>query len=146
MEYYYADLLEYAVVGTANRLKYDQGMFVKNGDGAVDLEPIAHLYGSQVYQLARYLRVPTEIRRRSRSADLCPLEQSADDLYLLLPEEEMDLCLYGENNGIAASDIAPAVGLKTDQVQQVYQAIQAKRAAAEYLRAAPVLLPESVEA
>ena len=44
MEYHYADLLQYAVAGTPNRLEYDQGFFVKNGDGAADFKPIAHLY------------------------------------------------------------------------------------------------------
>ena len=61
LEYYYADLLQYAVAGTPNRLEYDQGFFVKNGDGAADFKPIAHLYKSQVFQLAAYLGVPEEI-------------------------------------------------------------------------------------
>jgi NAD+ synthase len=52
MEYYHADRLNYAVVGTPNRLEYELGFFVKNGDGAADLKPIAHLYKSEVYQLA----------------------------------------------------------------------------------------------
>lgn len=142
MEYYYADLLEYAVVGTANRLKYDQGLLVKNGDGAADLEPIAHLYKSQIYQLARYLKVPSEIRRRMPTTDAYPLGQPQSDLYLLLELEEMDLCLYGENNGIAASDVARALGLETHQVEQAYDAIQAKRAAAKYLRSSPVLMQD----
>ena len=63
IEYYHADRLNYAVVGTPNRLEYDQGFFVKNGDGSADVKPIAHLYKSQVYQLAEYLGVPEEIRR-----------------------------------------------------------------------------------
>jgi hypothetical protein len=66
MEYYHADRLNYAVVGTPNRLEYDQGFFVKNGDGAADIKPIAHLYKSQVYQLAEYLGVPETIRTRRR--------------------------------------------------------------------------------
>jgi NAD+ synthase len=52
MEYYYADRKHYAVAGTPNRLEYDQGFFVKLGDGAADVKPIAHLYKTQVYQLA----------------------------------------------------------------------------------------------
>ncbi|MFN3682176.1 MAG: NAD(+) synthase, partial [Nitrospira sp.] len=52
MEYYYADRFQYAVAGTPNRLEYDLGFFVKNGDGSADIKPIAHLYKSQVYQLA----------------------------------------------------------------------------------------------
>jgi NAD+ synthase len=43
LEYYHADRLNYAVAGTPNRLEYDQGFFVKLGDGAADVKPIAHL-------------------------------------------------------------------------------------------------------
>ena len=64
MEYYHADRLHYVVAGTPNRLEYDQGFFVKQGDGAADLKPIAHLYKTQVYQLAAWLEVPEAIRRR----------------------------------------------------------------------------------
>ncbi len=145
MEYYYADLLQYAVAGTANRLEYDQGFFAKNGDGAADLKPIAHLYHSQVCQLAAHLGVPDEIRSRPLPANTLPLEQSKDELYFLLPPEKMDLCLYGKNNGILASDLALAVGLEAGQVQRVYDAIEAKRAAAHYLRAAPLLVREVAE-
>ena len=69
LEYYHADRLNFAVIGTPNRLEYDQGFFVKNGDGAADVKPIAHLYKSQVYQLAAYLGVPEEIRRRPPTTD-----------------------------------------------------------------------------
>jgi NAD+ synthase len=145
MEYYYADLLQYAVAGTPNRLEYDQGFFVKNGDGAADVKPIAHLYRSQVCQLAAHLGVPEEIRRRPLATDAYPLEQSQTDSYFLLPLEKMDFCLYGKNNRIPAADLGAAVGLDTDQVQRVYDAIQAKRTAAQYLRAAPVLVEEVAE-
>lgn len=145
VEYYYADLLQYAVAGTANRLEYDQGFFVKNGDGAADLKPIAHLYKSQVYQLARHLGVPEEIHHRPPGSATYLLEQSQAEAYFMLPLETMDLCLYGKNNGIPAADLGPAVGLDADQVQRVYEAIQTKRAAAQYLRAAPVLVGEVSE-
>ena len=64
MAYYHADRLNFAVAGTPNLLEYDQGFFVKQGDGAADFKPIAHLYKTQVYALAEYLGVP----RRSGSA------------------------------------------------------------------------------
>jgi NAD+ synthase len=145
MEYYYADLLQYAVVGTPNRIEYDQGFFVKGGDGAADVKPIAHLYKSQVYQLAAYLGVPAEIRRRPPAAEMYPLEHSQDKFYFMLPLEKMDLCLYGQNHGIPAANLTAAVGLDTDQVQRVYDAIQQKRKAAQYLRAAPLLMEEVPE-
>ena len=75
LEYYHADRLNYAVAGTPNRLEYDQGFFVKNGDGASDFKPIAHLYKSQVYQLAAFLGVPKEIINRPPTTDTYSLPQ-----------------------------------------------------------------------
>lgn len=139
-EYYYADLLQYAVAGTPNRLEYDQGFFVKNGDGAADFKPIAHLYKSQVYQLAAYLGVPEEIQRRPPTTDTYSLEQSQEEFYFSLPLAKMDLCLYGRNHGIPAAELAPAAGLDARQVQRVYGMIDSKRKVARYLRAAPLLV------
>ena len=142
IEYYYADLLQYAVAGTPNRLEYDQGFFVKGGDGAADFKPIAHLYKSQVYQLAAYLGVPEEIQRRPSTTDTYSLEQSQEEFYFSLPLAKMDVCLYGKNNGIPAAELAPTAGLDEKQVQRVYAMIESKRNVARYLRAAPVLVEE----
>ena len=140
IEYYYADLCQYAVAGTPNRLEYDQGFFVKNGDGAADLKPIAHLYKTQVYQLAAYLGVPDEIQRRPSTTDTYSLEQSQEEFYFAIPLAKMDLCLYGKNNDIPAVDLAPVVGMDETKVQRVYAMIESKRAVARYLRSAPLLV------
>jgi len=142
MEYYYADLLNYAVVGTPNRLEYDQGFFVKNGDGAADLKLIAHLYKSQVYQLAAHLGVPEEIQKRTPTTDTYPLEQSQEEFYFTLSLEKMDFCLYGKNHGISPASLAPVLGLKEAQVERVYAIIESKRRAARYLHAAPMLVKQ----
>src|SRR6185312_7514372 len=85
LEYFHADRLNYAVVGTPNRLEYDQGFFVKNGDGAADLKPIAHLYKSQVYALAEHLGVPEQIRSRPPTTDTYSMPQSQEEFYFSLP-------------------------------------------------------------
>jgi NAD+ synthase len=144
MEYYYADLFQYAVAGTPNRLEYDQGFFVKNGDGAADFKPIAHLYKSQVYQLAGYLGVPEEIQRRPPTTDTYSLQQSQEEFFFSLPLAKMDLCLYGKNNGIPAGDLAPAAGLTEEQVNRVYAMVESRRKVTHYLHAAPLLV-EKVE-
>jgi NAD+ synthase len=144
IEYYHADRLNYAVLGTPNRLEYDQGFFVKNGDGAADLKPIAHLYKSQVYQLAEYLGVPEEIRRRPPTTDTWSLAQSQEEFYFALPYAEMDLCLYGLNHGVPAAEVAAIAGLTVDQVEGVWRDIAAKRRATRYLHEAPLLV-EPVE-
>ncbi len=138
VEYYYADLLQYAVAGTPNRLEFELGFFVKNGDGAADLKPIAHLYKSQVYQLADYLGVPNEIQKRPPTTDTYSLGQSQEEFYFTLPLEKMDLCLYGRDHDIPAFDLTRATGLTTGQVERVYASIDAKRKVAQYLHAAPI--------
>ncbi len=121
IEYYHADRLNYAVTGTPNRLEYDQGFFVKNGDGAADIKPIAHLYKTQVYQLAEYLGVPAEICKRLPTTDTYSLAQSQEEFYFGLPYEQMDLCLYGKDHDLSAAEIAPACGLTPENVERAYQ-------------------------
>lgn len=140
VEYHYADRFYYAVAGTPNRLEYDQGFFVKNGDGSADFKPIAHLYKSQVYQLATYLGVPDEIQRRLPTTDTYSLEQSQDEFYFSLPLAKMDLCLYGKNHEIPAAVIATAAELTESQVAHAYSQIDAKRVATRYLHLPPVLI------
>lgn len=142
MEYYHADLHNYAVAGTPNRLEYDQGFFVKNGDGSADFKPIAHLYKSQVYALADYLNVPEEIRRRPPTTDTYSLEQSQEEFFFQLPLEQMDLCLYGSNEGIEPSELARIAGIEEIQVSRMYRLIESKRKAAAYLHATPILLQD----
>jgi len=138
-EYYHADRLNYAVAGTPNRLEYDQGFFVKQGDGAADVKPIAHLYKTQVYQLAAHLGIPEEIRRRPPTTDTFSMPQTQEEFYFALPYDRMDLCLYALNHGIAAEAVAPLVELTPDQVSRVFKDIEAKRRATKYLHTPPLL-------
>ena len=140
LEYYYADRLNYAVVGTPNRLEYDQGFFVKLGDGAADIKPIAHLYKSQVYQLAEFLGVPKEIRQRPPTTDTYSMPQGQDEFYFSLPYDKMDLCLYGKNNGYTPEEVSQAFELTADQIQNVYHDIDTKRKTTRYLHLPPQLI------
>lgn len=141
-EYYHADRLQYVVAGTPNRLEYDQGFFVKNGDGAADIKPIAHLYKTQVYQLAAYLGVPAEIRQRPPTTDTYSLPQSQEEFYFSLPYDKMDLCLYAKNAGVSAAEVAGEIGLTAQQVERVYRDIDAKRNATRYMHSKPLLVEE----
>ena len=139
LEYYHADRLNYAVAGTPNRLEYDQGFFVKLGDGAADLKPIAHLYKSQVYQLAEYLDIPDDIRKRPPTTDTYSMPQGQDEFYFSLPYDRMDLCLYGKNNNISDKEVAKAAGLTLEELARVYRDIDQKRRSTSYLHASPIL-------
>ena len=145
LEYYHADRLNYAVAGTPNRLEYDQGFFVKLGDGAADTKPIAHLYKTQVYQMAEYLNVPAEIRQRPPTTDTCSMPQSQEEFFFSLPYDRMDLCLYGKNHGVPIKEVATATDLTVEQVERVYRDIDAKREATRYLHSSPVLMENVAE-
>jgi len=145
LEYYHADRLNYAVAGTPNRLEYDQGFFVKLGDGAADVKPIAHLYKTQVYQLAEHLEIPEKIRKRPPTTDTYSLPQGQDEFYFSLPYDHMDLCLYGKNHGVAVEAVAGALSLRPEQVQSVYDDIDTKRATTRYLHLSPLLVDDVPE-
>jgi NAD+ synthase len=140
MEYYHADRLNYAVAGTPNRLEYDQGFFVKQGDGTADFKPIAHLYKTQVYAIAEHLGVPEEIRRRPPTTDTYSMAQTQEEFYFALPYHRMDLCLYAKNHGVPASEVAPVVGITEEQVERVFKDIDAKRRTTRYGHLKPLLV------
>ena len=139
MEYFHADRLNYAVVGTPNRLEYDQGFFVKYGDSAADVKPIAHLYKTQVYAIAHGLGLPEAICASTPTTDTYSLAQGQDEFYWRLPYPKMDMCLYGKNHGLAAEDVAAAIGVPVRVVENAYKDIEQKRRTTRYLQLAPVL-------
>jgi NAD+ synthase len=140
LEYYHADRLHYAVLGTPNRLEYDQGFFVKGGDGLSDLKPIAHLYKTQVYQLAEYLAIPESITARPATTDTYTLPQTQQEFYFSLPIPVMDLLLHARTEGKSAADTALELGLETDQVERVFRDIDQKRATTRYLHTSALLV------
>ena len=146
LEYFHADRLNYAVVGTPNRLEYDQGFFVKNGDGAADVKPIAHLYKSQVYAMARHLGLPERVCAAIPTTDTYSLAQGQDEFYFALPYREMDLALWALDHELPAESLAEALGITAAQAGAVYQDILNKRRTTRYLHMAPVLVGDADEA
>jgi len=139
IEYHHADRLHHAVAGTPNRLEYDQGFFVKGGDGLADLKPIAHLYKTQVYALAAALDVPPEIRARPPTTDTWSLPQTQEEFYFALPWAAMDLCLLALDRAVPAEETARATGLDVAAVEAAWRDIAAKRRVAAYLNCPPLL-------
>lgn len=145
MEYFHADRLNYAVIGTPNRVEYDQGFFVKNGDGSADVKPIAHLYKTQVYALARHMKLPPEICNAIPTTDTYSLAQGQDEFYFALPYAQMDLALYALNHGYSAEQLAPVIGVTAQQAANVFKDIEAKRRATRYMHLEPQLVEEVAE-
>lgn len=140
IEYFHADRLNYAVIGTPNRLEYDQGFFVKNGDGSADLKPIAHLYKTQVYALARHLGLPESICDTIPTTDTYSLPQGQDEFYFALPYQQMDMALWAKNNGVGTEDLAAMLDIDVEKARYVLQDIDAKRKTTRYLHARPFLM------
>jgi len=145
IEYFHADRLNYAVVGTPNRLEYDQGFFVKNGDGSADVKPIAHLYKTQVYAMARHLDLPKEICEAVPTTDTYSLPQGQDEFYFALPYAQMDAALWAYNHGLSASDVGEYLGISAQQAADIYRDIESKRATTRYLHLRPVLMDNVAE-
>jgi NAD+ synthase len=140
LEYYHADRLNYAVGGTPNRQEYDQGFFVKSGDGAADIKPIAHLYKTQVYRLAECLGVPEEIRKRPPTTDTYSMPQTQEEFFFAVPYDVFDLCLYGRNHGVSIDQVSAVTHLTAEQVHSIYRDIENRRMTTRYLHAPPVLV------
>jgi len=140
LEYFHADRLHYAVVGTPNRLEYDQGFFVKGGDGLADVKPIAHLYKSQVYALAEFLGVPAAIRSRPPTTDTYSLPQTQEEFYFALPAATLDLVLFAHNLGRDPAAVAAELGRTPDEAARAVRDIDQKRATTRYLHLPPLLV------
>ena len=138
--YYHAELRHYAVLGTANKNEHDQGFFVKYGDGGVDLKPLAHLYKTQVYQLAEYLDVPEAIRQRPPTTDTYSASQSQEEFFFRLPFKLMDLLWYAQEHEIALSEVSAEMNLSEKQIERAYDEFSRKHRTTEYLRMAPLSL------
>ena len=142
LEYFHADRLVYAVLGTPNRLEYDQGFFVKLGDGAADVKPIAHLLKTQVYRLGEHLGVPAEILSRPPTTDTFSLPQGQDEFYFSVSYVTLDVCLAAHDRGLPPEALAGELGLSAEDVGRVYADIEAKRRVAAYLHREPVLVAD----
>ena len=138
MLYYHADRLHYGVIGTPNKHEVEQGFFVKHGDGAADMMPIAHLYKTQVYQLAEHLGVPQEIIDRTPTTDTYSAEQTQEDFFYQMPFDTMDLMWYGWENGYSEEEVGKVLNRSVTDVQNIFKNFERKRRTTEYLRMRPI--------
>ncbi len=138
MLYYHAELRNFAVVGTANKNEHELGFFVKYGDGGTDINPIIHLFKSQVYQLARRLDIPQEIQERTPTSDTYSAGSSQEEFFFRLPFEILDTIWAGYEQGLPSAEIAQVLGLEAEQVERVIADIARKQRTTRFLRTPPV--------
>ncbi len=140
--YYHAEVNHYAVVGTANKDEHDLGFFVKYGDGGVDVQPIAHLFKTQVYALAEALGVPEEIRQRPPTTDTYSAAGTQQEFFFRVPFQLLDTTWQDQELGVPVDETARTLHLTPEQVTRITDDIQRKQHTTAYLRTRPLRLGE----
>ena len=138
--YYYAEKMNYIVCGTTNKTEVIEGFFVKYGDGGVDIEPLSHLYKTQVYQLSEHLGVIREIIERAPSPDTWSFQVSDEEFYFRIPYEILDLLLFAWEYNIPTERVCEVMDLSEEQVKRAMRDFNAKYNATRHLRQLPPTL------
>ena len=146
--YFHAEARQYAVIGTANKNEHGQGFFVKYGDGGADIQPIAHLFKTQIYQLARYLGVIEGIQKRIPTTDTYSAPCDQQEFFYRLPFETLDLLWCALDRNVPIGEVAKVMGLSEIQVQRAFDDITRKQRTTEFLRLQPPMMeaPKAVSA
>lgn len=124
--YYYAEKNNFLVCGTTNKTEFQQGYFVKYGDGGVDIEPLANLFKTQVYQLAESLDIPSEMIERKASPDTWSFNISDEEFFFSLTYDIIDLMLYAQEKSIQLNEICSTLELDQNKVKRILKSQERK--------------------
>jgi NAD+ synthase len=138
--YYCAERLHYVVGGTTNRTELEQGLVVKYGDAGVDIEPIAHLYKTQVFQLSRHLGVVQHILDRAPSPDTWSAGVTDEEFFYRMPVETLDLLLFAWLGGHSAEEAAELAGITAEQASHAFRDFASKSKAGGHMKRMPASL------
>ena len=104
--YYFAGIHGLLVAGTGNKVEdFGVGFYTKYGDGGVDLSPIADLMKSDVFALARYLKVPETILNAPPTDGLFGDDRTDED-QLGATYDELEWAMLEDEKGKRADDFA----------------------------------------
>lgn len=100
--YYFAGLENKLVAGTGNKVEdFGIGFFTKYGDGGVDLNPIADLMKSEVYELGKTLRVDQKILEAEPTDGLWgDARTDEDQIGASYPELEWAMTFDGDESNL----------------------------------------------
>lgn len=138
MLYYHAERLHFAVIGTPNKHEVEQGFFVKYGDGGADIMPIGNLYKTQVYQLAEYLGVPSEIINRTPTTDTYTAEQTQEEFFYQLPFKQMDILWEAFEKKYPIEDVSAEMNISVESLKKIFENFSRKIQTTDYLRRSPI--------
>ena len=143
MLYYYAEKNNFTVIGTTNKTEYLQGYFVKYGDGGSDIEPLIHLYKSQIYQLAEKLQLPEEIIKQEASPDVWSFTTNDEEFFYAVPYNVVDLILYARENNFSVEEILKHSKLSPKKIEMLIQFQNQKENKSKHMRENPHAIKEN---
>jgi NAD+ synthase len=94
----FAKAVDGLVIGTENKSEHLLGYFTRFGDQASDLEPITHLFKTQIYQLAKYLKIPDPIITKPPTANLWANQTDEQELGFSYSQADPILSLYHDQH------------------------------------------------
>ena len=142
MLYNYAEKNNFTVVGTTNKTEYLQGYFVKYGDGGSDIEPLVHLYKTQIYQIANFLKLPEEIINQDASPDVWSFKTSDEEFFYAVPYNVVDLILYARENNLPINEILKYSKLSSEKIEKLIQFQNQKQNKSQTMREKPHSIDE----
>lgn len=101
--------LQALVVGTENKSEKYLGYFTRFGDAASDVEPIQHLYKTQVRQIANQLQLPAQVIDKAPSAGLWPNQTDEQELGFSYEQADAVLAALIDQHQPAAQIQLPGV-------------------------------------
>ena len=143
MLYNYAEKNNFAVVGTTNKTEYLQGYFVKYGDGGSDIEPLVHLYKTQIYEIANFLKLPEKIINQDASPDVWSFKTSDEEFFYAVPYNIVDLILYARERNLSINDISKFSNLSSEKIEKLIQFQNQKQSKSQTMRENPHSINEN---
>jgi len=137
MLYFHGEKNNFSVIGTTNKSEYQQGYFVKYGDGGSDIEPLVNIYKSQIYQLGEFLGIPDEILKKEASPDVWSYSTSDEEFFYSVPYDVVDLILYARENGLSIKDVQKISNLSIEDIESLYQIQKQKQIKSQHMREIP---------
>ena len=113
----YANMTQNLVCGTSNKSEILVGYYTKYGDGGVDIMPLGDLYKTQIWELAKFLKIPKEIISKPPTAGLW--KRQSDEQELKLSYKQLDKILAGLERKINLEDIAKIAGVNKSEVERI---------------------------
>jgi len=137
MLYNYAEKNNFAVIGTTNKTEYLQGYFVKYGDGGSDIEPLVHLYKTQIYQISKFFKLPEKIINQDASPDVWSFKTNDEEFFYAVPYSVVDLILYARENNLSINEISKISSLSTEKIEKLIQFQNQKQNKSQTMRENP---------